>query len=149
MHSQNFMTEISSIEEYDYALSRGFEPLLDRRFRLPIELRIEIQYIKFGSSRLSKSNILVANQKFYEYAWSLKSHCCEETTRPLNYSAAHVSHILSRQNKPEMAHDLRNFNILSVEKHHQWEDSKARKRMLIYPINQIIIEELIKDYNCL
>jgi hypothetical protein len=138
---------IDCIESYHLVLATGFEPLVDWRFRIPIQLRVDIQRALFGDSYLSKTNVLQANQKFYEYAWRLKPHYCEETCRPLEYSATHISHILSRGAHPEMAHDLRNFNILSFEKHNQWEDSERQKGMRIYPMNKIIISELINDYN--
>lgn len=131
--------------EYDYAVSRGFEPLIDtRHFRLDIRLRIEIQREKFGTGHTPEEN-----EKFYRWVWEHKPHYCEETMRPLpNYSATFVSHILTRGANPEMAHDPRNVNILCFEMHNKWENGD-RKGMRIYPANAMRIEELKRDYQIL
>jgi hypothetical protein len=125
-----------TIEEYEYCVSRGFEPLLDTRFVLPIDLRIEIQERMFPTI-----------EKFFRWVWAKKPHYCEETMRPLhNYSAAFCSHILSRGAHPEMAKDARNINILCFEMHNKWEFGD-RRSMRIYEKNQKIIELLKSDYN--
>lgn len=129
--------------EYDYIVSRGFEPLLDtKHFRMDIRLRIAIQREKFGTGHTPEEN-----ERFYRWVWEHKPHYCEETMRPLpNYSATFVSHILTRGANPEMAHDPRNVNILCFEMHNKWENGD-RKGMRIYPANLLRIEELKKDYN--
>lgn len=128
--------------EYDYAVSRGYEPLIDtKHFRLDIRLRIELQREKFGTGHTPAEN-----EKFYRWVWEHKPHYCEETMRPLpNYSATFVSHILTRGANPEMAHDPRNVNILCFEMHNKWENGD-RKGMRIYPASAMRIEELKKDY---
>lgn len=133
---------ISERFEYDYIVSRGFEPLIDtNRFRMDIRLRIAIQREKFGTGHTPEEN-----EKFYRWVWNHKPHICEETMRPLpNYSATFVSHILTRGANPEMAHDPRNVNILCFEMHNKWENGD-RKGMRIYAANARRIEELINDY---
>lgn len=133
---------ISERWEYDYIVSRGFEPLLDtNHFRMDIRLRIAIQREKFGTGHTPEEN-----EKFYRWVWAHKPHYCEETMRPLpGYSATFVSHILTRGANPEMAHDPRNVNILCFEMHNKWENGN-RKEMRIYPANLLRIEELKKDY---
>lgn len=134
---------ISERWEYDYIVSRGFEPLLDtKHFRMDIRLRIAIQREKFGTGHTPEEN-----EKFYRWVWEHKPHYCEETMRPLpNYSATFISHILTRGAHPEMAHDPRNVNILCFEMHNKWENGD-RKEMRIYPANAMRIQELKKDYN--
>ena len=69
--------------------------------------------------------------------------------KPLSqYSAVHVSHILSRGAFPEMAKDPRNFNILCLEHHNQWENGK-RESMRINRYNEMIICLLRRDYQCM
>lgn len=133
---------ISERWEYDYIVSRGFEPLLDtNHFRMDIRLRIAIQREKFGTGHTPEEN-----ERFYRWIWEHKPHYCEETMRPLsNYSATFVSHILTRGANPEMAHDPRNVNILCFEMHNKWENGD-RKGMRIYPANLLRIEELKKEY---
>lgn len=133
---------ISERWEYDYIVSRGFEPLLDtNHFRMDIRLRIAIQREKFGTGHTPDEN-----ERFYRWVWEHKPHYCEETMRPLpNYSATFVSHILTRGANPEMAHDPRNVNILCFEMHNKWENGD-RKGMRIYPANLLRIQELKKDY---
>ena len=41
---------ITTREEYDYVVSRGYEPLTDARFPMEHSLRVEIQKEKFGGS---------------------------------------------------------------------------------------------------
>lgn len=134
-------------QEYDYAVSRGFVPLLDtKHFEMDICLRIDIQREVFGHCVLGRGNIPVANDRYYHWIWNNKPHVCEETMRPLhNYSAVFVSHILSRGAHPEMAHDPRNCNLLCFEAHNMWENGK-RKQMRIYDKNMRTIEVLNKEY---
>lgn len=133
---------ISERWEYDYIVSRGFEPLLDtNHFRMDIRLRIAIQREKFGTGHTPEEN-----ERFYRWVWEHKPHYCEETMRPLpNYSATFVSHILTRGANPEMAHDPRNVNILCFEMHNKWENGD-RKGMRIYPANAMRIQELKNEY---
>ncbi len=138
---------INNIIEYDYAVSRGFVPLMDLKFILPIKLRVQIQNKIFGRVAIGKGNILKANQRFYEWVWHKKPKFCEETMRPLyQYSAVHISHILSRGAYPEMAHDPRNTNLFSFHAHQMWEDSTKRKQMRIYKENMNRVEMLINEY---
>lgn len=141
--------KISTREEFEYVLSRDYNPLLDwRKFEMPNSLRIDVQRELFGQSFISKgSNIVDANQRFYRYMWETKNHICEECGKPLShYSSVFISHILSRGAKPEMAHDPRNINILCFHDHNKWEQETTRKDMKIYKTNLIIIELLKNDY---
>lgn len=132
--------------EYDYCVSRGFEPLIDTKFQLDIRLRVEIQRELFGHCVFGRGDIPVANQRFFRWMWEHKPHRCEETMRPLyNYSAVYISHILTRGAHPEMAHDPRNINILCAEMHEKWENGN-RREMRIYPGNMRIIEQMKKEY---
>lgn len=140
------MIEISSIEEYNYCVGRGYKPLLSNKFKLPIGLRIEIQRSFFGNSLLSRGNIVQGNDKFYRWMWDNKKHYCEECLKPLNnYSSVWVSHILARGAFPEMALDPRNVNILCDRHHTQWETGN-KKEMRIYPGNKKTIDTLISEY---
>ena len=137
---------IDSIDEYRQCVERGFEPLIDDRFELPIELRIEIQRQLFGHVTRGRGNIPQANERFFRWVWERKPHRCEETMRPLhNYSAVYVSHILSRGAHPEMAHDPRNVNILCAEMHNMWENGR-RQSMRIWEKNSRIIKILKNEY---
>lgn len=132
------MIEIASMAEYKLCKSRGFEPLLDARFDLAIALRIRLQHQLFGS--------LFEHETFYRWMWARKRHICEETMRPLEqYSAAYISHILTKGAHPEMAHDPRNINILCYEAHNQWEFGD-RQKMRIFESNRLIIEKLKNEY---
>lgn len=132
---------IETREEYTYCKSRGYEPLLDRRFDVDINLRVEIQRDLFGSGHTPAEN-----ERFYRWCWDHKPHICEETMRPIRYySAIHVSHILTRGAHPEMAHDPRNVNILTLEMHNRWENGN-RATMRIYAGNMLIAEQLKKEY---
>lgn len=136
--------------EYDYAVSEGYEPLVDvRNFRIDIRLRVDLQREIFGHCIFGRGNIPQANERFFRWVWEHKPHYCEETMRPLrNYSAAFCSHILTRGAHPEMAHDPRNINILCLEMHNMWENGK-REKMRIWPKNQITIQTLKNEYNSL
>jgi len=132
---------IDTRELYEYAVSRGYQPLIDRRFRMPIALRVAIQTQLFGREH-SPENY----QKFYQWCWQHKKHICEETMRPLHqYSASYVSHILTKGAHPNMAFDPRNVNILCYEMHNKWEFGN-RESMRIYQSNQLIIAQLREDY---
>ena len=132
---------IDTRELYDYARKRGYEPLIDRRFKMEIHLRVEIQRELFGSGHTPSEN-----EKFYRWVWAHNLHFCEETMRPLpDYSSVFISHILTRGAHPEMAHDPRNVNILSFEQHNRWENGD-REKMRIYRGNLAIIYELNEDY---
>ena len=136
--SSETMIEITSMDEYKLCKSRGFEPLLDARFDLNVKLRIRLQHQLFGS--------LFEHEIFYRWIWARKRHICEETMRPLEqYSAAYISHILTKGAHPEMAHDPRNINILCYEAHNQWEFGD-RQKMRIFESNRLIIEKLKNEY---
>ena len=132
---------IDTRELYDFARKRGFEPLIDRRFAVEINLRVSIQRELFGRGHTPEEN-----ERFYRFCWDHYPHVCSETMRPLHqYSAAYVSHIMTRGAHPDMAHDPRNVNILSVEMHNRWENGD-RQNMRIYRANLLTIEQLKKEY---
>lgn len=132
---------ITTRAEYDLCKSRGIEPLVDRRFAMDIRLRVAIQRELFGTGHTPQEN-----ERFYRFCWDHYPHQCAETMRPLNqYSATYISHILTRGAHPEMAHDPRNVNILSFEQHNRWENGD-RKNMRIFAGNQVIIEQLKREY---
>ena len=132
---------ITTRAEYDLCKAHGIEPLIDRRFAIDIRLRVAIQRELFGTGHTPQEN-----ERFYRFCWEHYPHQCAETMRPLNqYSATYVSHILTRGAHPEMAHDPRNVNILSFEQHNRWENGD-RKNMRIFAGNQIIIEQLKREY---
>lgn len=132
---------IDTREGYDLARARGYEPLVDRRFRLEIGLRVAIQQELFGKGHTPEEN-----EKFYRWCWEHKPHICEETMRPLyHYSAVHISHILTRGAHPQMAFDPRNVNILCLEAHNKWENGK-REEMRIFWQNLRVVGELKDDY---
>ena len=137
------MIEIRSRIEYDYAIKRGYQPLIDwRMFRMCVKLRKQIQKELFGAPDFQKENI-----KFYKWVWDHSIHKCNETGQPLyNYSSVYISHIISKGSDRAMAIDPRNVNILSYKAHNCWENGN-RKRMNIYKINYLIIKELKKDYS--
>ncbi len=134
---------ITTREEYDYVVSRGYEPLMDARFPMDIHLRVEIQKEKFGGNNAE------GNAKFYKWCLEHKPNICEECGKPIRYaSATNVSHILTRGSHPECAHDPRNVNILCFNCHSTWENGN-RRSMLIYNRNEKTIEMLKKEYNLL
>lgn len=134
---------IDNRELYEYARSRGYEPLIQTQFfSIEIGLRKELQREIFGNGHTP-----VENEKFYRWIWSHKPHYCEECMKPLaEYSAVYVSHILTRGANPDMAHDPRNVNILCFRHHAEWENG-AREKMRIWAKNQATIEELKMEYN--
>lgn len=127
---------------YQYAKKRGYEPLIDKRFVIDIDTRIDIQQLLFGKGHSPEEN-----ERFYRYCWDIYPHVCAECCKPLRqYSAVYISHIKTRGSHPQMAHDVRNVNILCFEHHSMWENGN-RERMRIYHGNQRIIRELMQDYN--
>lgn len=121
---------------------RGYEPLIDKRFIIDIDTRIDIQQRLFGKGHSPEEN-----ERFYRYCWDIYPHVCAECCKPLRqYSAVYISHMKTRGSHSQMAHDVRNVNILCFEHHSMWE-SGNRERMRIYPGNQRIIKELLQDYN--
>lgn len=132
---------IDTRELYDYARKRGYEPLIDRRFAVEINLRVSIQRELFGTGHTPEDN-----ESFYRWCWDHYPHICEETMRPLRqFSATYVSHILTRGAYPEMAHDPRNVNILCFEMHNKWENGD-RENMRIYRRNLLTIMQLKNEY---
>lgn len=133
--------KIGTRPEYDYCVARGYEPLIDRRFKMDIRLRVSVQRELFGDGHSPAEN-----EKFYRWCWDHYPHICSETMRPLRaYSAVFVSHILTRGAHPEMAHDPRNVNILSLEAHNRWENGD-RVNMRIYRSNMLLIDQLKSEY---
>lgn len=135
--------------EYDFVVSRGYQPLLHNKFfRLDIRLRESIQAKMFGHSEKGRGkNIMATNERFFKWVWEHSAQVCSECMKPLReYSAVYISHILSRGAYPECSIDPRNTNILCFEHHSMWENGN-RKTMRIYPGNQRIIKELLQDYN--
>lgn len=132
-------------QEYDYVVSKGFQPLLPNRyFVMTHKLRQEIIERYFG--RRGK-DVRAADARFFRWIWEHKPHICEECGKPLTfYSATYISHILSRGAYPEMANDPRNVNILCAEHHDKWHTHHC-KEMRVYARNQRIIDELRKEYN--
>lgn len=140
------MFHVETREEFNIIHERGYSPFLDKEFKMNIDFRIDLQREIFGNSILSKGDILQANERFYRYVWKYKSHYCEECLKPLiNYSSSFVSHILSRGSSPEMAHDIRNINILCLNHHNQWETG-TKETMRIFSGNKKIIKILKKEY---
>lgn len=136
------MYHIETVEDFNFCMERGRNPLfLTSTFTIDFDLRLQWQNETFGGLYIPK-----ANERFYRYMWENKPHHCEECLKPLNhYSASFISHILSRGSSPEMAHDVRNINILCLKHHNQWETGE-RKTMRIFAGNQKIIQTLKKEY---
>lgn len=131
---------ITTREEYDYAMSRGYDPLIDERIPMSHDLRVEIQKEKFGR------NDAAGNTRFYRYCIAKKEPVCEECGRYIYHpSATNVSHILSRGAHPAISHDPRNFNFLCFRCHAKWENGD-RRGMKIYPRNEKTIDKLKKEY---
>lgn len=135
------MFHIETVEEFNLCMGRGRNPLFLKTFTIDFNLRLEWQKETFGRYDIQK-----ANEMFYRYMWENKPHICEECQKPLNfYSSSFISHIISRGSSPEMAHDVRNINILCLKHHNQWETGE-RKTMRIFAGNQKIIQTLKKEY---
>lgn len=133
---------INTLQDYDYCLSQGFEPLADNRFIVKHDVRVEAQQRLFGKGNSEEQNI-----KFYRFCWKHRPHYCEECMKLLNaYSAVHVSHICSRGAYPEMAYDIRNINILCYKHHAQYENGD-RESMRIYARNEQTIATLKEEYS--
>lgn len=127
---------------YQYAKKRGYEPLIDKRFIIDIDTRIDIQQRLFGKGHSPEEN-----ERFYRYCWDIYPHVCAECCKPLRqYSAVYISHIKTRGSHPELSHDCRNVNILCFEHHSMWEDATTRKYMRIYPSNLRVIEIMKEEY---
>lgn len=139
---------ITDIEQYDYCVGRGIEPLIDtKNFQIEISLRVEIQKKLFGHCEIGRGDIPAANQRFFKWVWNHKPHYCEECLRPLNrFAAIYCSHILSRGAHPELSHDVRNINILCAQHHNQYEFGD-REKMRIFAKNQQTIEKLKFEYS--
>ena len=132
---------IDTRPDYDYCVTQGYEPLVDRRFVMAHQLRVSVQREKFGTGHTPEEN-----ERFYRFCWKHKPHICEECMKPLKeYSATYISHIRTRGAFPEMAFDCRNVNILCFEHHNQWENGD-RKSMRIYGVNEFTIEQLEREY---
>lgn len=143
------MIAITTREEYNYCVQRGFNPLLDYSvFKMDVALRVDLQNELFGHSALGRGDIVAANNRFFRWIWDNKPRICEETMRPLGseFAAVYCSHIMTRGAFPEMAIDPRNINLLTPESHNKWEFGD-RTKMRIYPKNKKIIDLLISEYN--
>jgi hypothetical protein len=128
---------IESDIEYQMCTDRGYQPLLDNRFKMDFDYRIEVQK-RFKT-----------DSNFYKWCWNNMPNVCEEYGKPLHhYSAVHISHILSRGAFPEMRFDPRNINILSFHAHNRWEfgNKSERQKMYIYTKNKKRIEMLKDEY---
>ena len=75
---------IHTREDFESATKRGFNPLCEDAWRLPmaIDLRREIQREIFGK------NDAAGNQKFYKYCLEHKPLVCEECGCPINHPSA-------------------------------------------------------------
>lgn len=140
---------ITTMEEYVYCIERGVEPMIEcSDFDIDINLRVQIQSHLFGHCEFGRGDIPAANDRFFRWVWDHKPHYCEECLRPLhNFAAIYCSHILSRGAHPEMAHDVRNINILCPEHHCTWEHATTRKAMRIYAKNMQTIKTLKDEYS--
>lgn len=134
---------ISSREEYK-KYHTSFQPLIDSRFDLEINLRKELQNELWGKD---SANIL-ARRNFFIWVWENKQHICEESGVFLGYEmqAIFMSHILTRGAHIEMWNDPRNINILTPDNHRKWETGK-REKMKIWEKNKSVIAQLKSDYS--
>lgn len=133
---------IDTREEYDYALSRGYEPLVDERFPMKHELRVEVQKERFAK------NDAEGNEKFYKFCLHHLPLVCKECGKPItNPSAYNVSHILTKGSNPAMSHDPRNVYILCPEHHDMYEQKTTRRRMRIFDMSEERIQQLKSEYN--
>ena len=135
------MINITEKYEYDYVLKEGFRPLIDVRFNLDIQLRVEIQNELFGKK--SPKN----HRKFYIWCWDNKSnHHCENCGAYLkDYNATNVSHIISKGANPYMMYDPRNVNILCFWCHDLWENG-LRQKLKIFGQNKAVEAILKTEY---
>ena len=134
---------LETMSEYNYLKSIGYEPLTDFRFKLNIDIRLEIQNELFGKPSLEN------DYKYYNWCWENKGQICEETgIKILRYSAKHISHILSRSAYTEIRYDPRNCNILTTRIHNVWDNGteEEKKKLKIYWLNKLIIKILKYEY---
>lgn len=136
---------ITDREEYEYVISRGYQPLLDHRFfTVEFSLRLDLQRELFP--QYSREN----NQRFYRWVWDNwpdQDRKCQETGIPIEkYNAGHISHLITRGAHPEMAYDGRNVNLLIRQAHEKWERKKAIETMVIWPENQKRMIAMFQDY---
>lgn len=87
------------------------------------------------------------DQEFYKECWEKSNKKCEEcgVWLGLVMKPEFISHIESKGAYNHFRHDIRNYNILCLEHHTQWETGD-RENMKIYPKNKEIMEQLIKEY---
>ncbi len=133
--------EISTREEYELLINRGYEPLtgvcapLKAYFDIDNLLRRELQAERFKT--------IIA---FYKFCYAISNKICEECGIELPYySAKNVSHILSRGAHIAISLDPRNFNLLTYQNHQRWE-SGDRQNMKIYNKNQETMQMLNLEY---
>ena len=132
--------------DYRNVTAIGFNILIDwRRFKLDYQLRTKLQFQLFEKTEFGHGDIPKANQKFYLYAWeNTLIKVCEECMHPLwDFKAIYISHILARGGYPELAHDLRNFNLLCPKCHAQWE--RDYSGMKIRKKNKVAIKLMSED----
>lgn len=137
---------INTMADYQNVSAIGFNPLIDwSRFKIDYQLRQKLQNELFGKTTIGHGNIPTANQNYYNYCWDNSLvKVCEECMHPLyDYKAIYISHILSRGGYPELAHDLRNFNLLCPRCHMQWESDYSG--MKIRKKNKIAIMLMLED----
>lgn len=84
----------------------------------------------------------------YEKLWAKRPHRCEECGKWLGdtWSRHNFSHIISKGAYIQLRHDERNFNILCLEHHNQWEYGK-RDLMKIRVKNEGVINQLKLEVN--
>ena len=133
--------KISTREQYQHLIGRGYEPLmgycapLRAYFDIDNVLRRELQKERFKTK-----------ESFYKFCYTISNKICEECGLELPYySAKNISHILTRGAHPAMALDPRNFNLLTYQNHTRWETGD-RKNMKIYKKNQETMQMLNLEY---
>lgn len=87
------------------------------------------------------------NSKFYRDCWNSRQvkTCDNCDSVLLRYSAAYISHILSKGAHPALATHPENWNLLCLTCHTLWEFGD-KKSMKIYPPNLLLIEKLKREY---
>lgn len=88
-------------------------------------------------------NVVKKDEEIYGILWETKAHVCEECgcglgDEPRRY---YFSHILSKGAHPKLRAELKNFNILCLKDHQEWEVGD-RESMKIWEKNKKVIEEL-------
>ena len=135
---------IRSTAEYDVIKNFWYHPLIyDTFFNIDIRTRITVINTLFGKPCPANDD------RFFRWMWKHRPHVCQEYFAPLHeYSAVHISHIITKGSHPEMRYDPRNINILSLKAHNEWEfgTQEQRRKMNIYPQNQRIIKILKSEY---